>query len=545
MDQRTQPVWLLIGVLACAISAYSIRQVFVEKSEYREHYRGDVFAELNAFTGGLNFARHGFAKLYFLPGIARYEDSYEQLAKQRLYTHYPPGPDLMSGVMQRLGIGGFYQQKACLLVLNVIAVFLMAAAIRRLLPEQGSIAAWVLVALTVTSVWFVWWAGNVQKFGYEDLVTALGFWAVVSRRERVFLATCFLAMWVSFEPVPWLGLLGVFLAGQRFFENVWTLRRAAGYVAAMMAVFFVAFGLHLAQNALYFHSVTAAIQDLLGSYQARTTAEHLDEASRYHLAKHLVKAFFATWWFYGIGVLGLAAVGLRATIRQRRWLPVALLAAGLMWALTFRAHSMLHALTWRHLGIGLMVLATIGFLSWWEQSPVKRTFALVLLGLAVVRIPIQCDWSNNRLALTAYQRVVAQTDSATLAAVVSFMRDNPEHRAGKQILINTLAERAHVAPDLPAYTFVIGAERFTLVRESPGHLLRYRNLPADKAPEFRDTQHPYRELTGLGKRLPPELIGVMESLPAIVPAGEPPELVITGTPNRRRYQLLLAWLLIQ
>lgn len=79
-------------------------------------YKGDVLTELNAYTAGLNFVRHGFEKLYFPPAILRDEESFDALTKQGLYTHYPPAPDLVSGVLQKLGIHGFYQQKPVMLI---------------------------------------------------------------------------------------------------------------------------------------------------------------------------------------------------------------------------------------------------------------------------------------------------------------------------------------------------------------------------------------------------------------------------------------------
>jgi hypothetical protein len=157
---RTKTLFLGVLFVACVISICSIGRIFVEKSEYRYHYKGDSGSELNAYTAGLSFSRHGFAKLYFLPATSRYEESFDALMKQRLYTHYPPGPDLVSGGLQKLGIHGFYQQKAWILSLNLIAMLLLGFAIRRMLPEQQTVAPFVLVSIAITSVWLVWWSGN-------------------------------------------------------------------------------------------------------------------------------------------------------------------------------------------------------------------------------------------------------------------------------------------------------------------------------------------------------------------------------------------------
>ena len=459
--------FLPILLIACAISAGSIWKIFVEKSEYRFFYRGDTNGELNAYTGGLNFVRHGFVKLCFLPGIQRYEESADALMKQRLYTHYPPGPDLMSGAMQAVGIHGFYQQKACILSVNLIAMLLLALAIRRLLPDEQAVAPMILAALVITSAWFIWWAGNLHKFAYEDCAMALGVWAVAVRKEKFFLLACFMGMSFSFEPVPWLAVLGVFLAGQRVAAKLWNPRQALAFLAAMMAAFLLSFGIHLFQNVCYFGSFSAALNDLLASYQLRIGETNSDDvATSYNVLRHIVKGVYASLWFYGTGALILAVLGLRESVKRRLWLPLVLLCAGLVWAIAFRQHSMVHAFTWRHLGIGVFVLATIGFLSLWEQTRWKKGLALLLLFAALFRLPLGCQMSYNRLFLHQLRTAIAKTDSATIAELVYFLKDNPEHISGKQILIDELALRGHVLPDRPAYTIVMNGRPLTIVRSA-------------------------------------------------------------------------------
>jgi hypothetical protein len=411
---RTKPFFLGVLFVACVISICSIGRIFVEKSEYRYHYKGDIGSELNTYTGGLNFARHGFAKLYFLPAIARYEDSFDALQKQRLYTHYPPGPGLVSGGLQTLGIHGFFQQQECLFSLNLIAMLLLGFAIRRMLPEEQTVAPFVLVSIAITSVWFVWWSGNVDQFTYGDLITAFAVWAVVGQKDRLYLLACFVAMCFSFEPVPWLCVVGTFMAIQKVTAKTWSVRRALVFLAAMVAVFCLSFGLHLFQNACYFHSFSAALEDMLAAYKHRIGVNTLG-AESYSIGKHITKAAYAWLWFYGTGVLILAGIGLKTCFKRRLWLPVVLLCAGLMWPIVLRQHSMMHALTWRYLGIGWFMLATVGFLSWWKLATWKRPVALLLLVAALLRVPLGCELSANRLFLGQLRKVVARTDSATLA----------------------------------------------------------------------------------------------------------------------------------
>ena len=526
---------LTLLVVSCAISAGMLWRIYADKSEYREMYKGNVGTEVNPYIAGLNFTRHGFANLYFLPAIQRYDDSLDALLKEGLYVHFPPGPDLMSGVMQMLGIHGFYQQKLCLLPLNLAAVLLLMLTIRRLLPEERGEAPFILASIIVTSVWFVWWASNLHQHTYNDFFMALGLWAAVARKDRLYLLVCFVATCFSFEPVPWLGILATYFATEQVAAKVWSIRRAAVFVGAAGAMFILSFGLHLLQNGWWMHSLWAAVDDFRTAYKIRGAAAG-SGANQYSLTKHLAKGAYAILWFYGTGVLILAGIGLNAAIRRRLWLPVILLCAGLAWPILFRQHSMIHAFTWLHLGIGLFLLATIGLLQLWRQTSGKKIIAALLLALAVLRLPLGCEVSTNRLLLGQLRRVVAKTDSATIAELLYFFKDSPEHILERQILLNELTTRAHVATDLPAYALIRDGDRVTLARDEQGHIIRGRNLPADRTPVFHDDTLPYFDAVGLRNAKPDK------PLPVPPPAVE---LIVEGSPDRTRYRLLLAYLLLQ
>ena len=534
-------------LLASIISVGSIYKVFTEKSEYRLFYKGDSNSELYAYTAGLNFAKHGFTPLFFLPAH-RYEASYDVLLRRGLYTHVPPGPDLVSGGLQKVGVGGFYEQKAWILALNVMTMLFLAAAIRHILPAERNCAPLVILSLALPSAWFVWWAGNLHEHAYLDLLMAFGFWAVVTQRRGLFLLACFVAPFFSFELVPWLFVLGIFFASQRAPLRNGGYRPALAFAATMGGLFLLALGLHLFQNACYFHSLSAAIDDLLSAFQIRSGVTASVGVNTYSFAKHLAKFAYSSLWLYGTGVLILAGIGLTTAIRKKLWLPIVLLCAALPWQIVFRQHCMIHAFTARHFGIGLFVLATIGFIDLWRQVPWKRSLAVLLLFIALVRLPAGCEISNNPLSLAQLRRVIAQTDSRTIAELLYFFKDNPEHSPAKRILIEALALRHGVPPGQSQYTFVMeGNPPVTLAQLEPGWSVAGRNLPEDKLPIFRDQELAYVDIHGPVMTHSDELPDLMAPVTAIAAdseTGTPIVISINGSLNQLRFRFLLAWLLL-
>jgi hypothetical protein len=533
--------FIAIFLVACVISIILIFKVFTEKSEYRLFYKGDIASELSTYIAGVNFERHGFAKLHFM-WVYHYAESFEALRTKDFYTHYPPGPSLVSGVLQKLGVHDFYHQKASILFLNLAGMLVLTSVIRRMLPEEQEIAPFVLMSMAITSAWFVWWAGNLHQHAYNDLFMALGVWAVLSHKERLYLLVCFISLLFSFEPTPWLGVLGVFMATQQVVTRRWNLRQGLMFGAAIVGAFLLSLGLHVVQNAFFFHSLSEAIDDLRKAFQNRAGLVVADYP--YSVVKHIAKDVYASLWFYGTGVLILAGIGLKTSVKRRLWLPVVILCAGLVWQFVFHYHSMLHGFMTRHFGIGLLVLATIGFLHMWKQTTWKKSLALFLLSAAILRLPLGCELSKNPFWLDQLRRVVAKTDSATIAELIYFFKDNPEHTAKKRILINELALRGRALPDQPAYTIVRNGKPLTMVRIEQGDSMRYANLPKDRTPVFHDSMFPYLDAAGPLRKVPEELRNEVKPYDMST-AARPTELVITGNYNKARYRLLLAGLLLQ
>lgn len=57
----------------------------------------DYWSESNVYLAGINYKKNGFLKYYFLPDFSLpYENTH------RVYTHYPPLPDIMFGILYKI-----------------------------------------------------------------------------------------------------------------------------------------------------------------------------------------------------------------------------------------------------------------------------------------------------------------------------------------------------------------------------------------------------------------------------------------------------------
>ncbi|MBF0238899.1 MAG: hypothetical protein HQM12_14435 [SAR324 cluster bacterium] len=255
-------------IMALIVSTISAYHAFTDPSAYREHYHGDLITELEAYTSGLNFEKHGFIQLYFLPALHTYE---EARVTQPMYTHFPPGSNVMSGVMQKIGLHQFYSQKKAMLILNIVALVFFILSIRHLIPTSDHFPEIVFGVILINSAWQIFWLGNISLYTYSDLITAVALWALVTNRTKIYLTMCFLAMCVNFELVPFLGLMSWYLAINNHKKGIWNRLQSVIYVGMTGGVFFLGFALHFLQNAFYFGSVNAAYLDFQKAFLERTS----------------------------------------------------------------------------------------------------------------------------------------------------------------------------------------------------------------------------------------------------------------------------------
>lgn len=333
----------------------------------------DSFSEAGTVRAGEGFATQGFLHDRGLPDIAygnRFPaDGWKSMnpgMTREVYTHYPPGPDWITGAMTvACGPGRLGCMRLAPLSFSLLCMAWLAwVLVRELGPVR---AAFVQGVLTVTPVVGGWMFGlYYQAYAFALLLLQLGVLLQAFRpggrlgrgHSLALVALGFLQGWLSFDyffltsltawPM-WLLLPAAERTARRR-ELLWA-------CALPAAGFAFAHGLHLLQVAVWLGSVGAAIEDLRAAAVKRASSS--------------VGLWEVTWlYFRGVIVdpagfqfrLFLAVTAALGALAWRHvWQPrrsgqpidqaglrqgLAVLAAGLiiagLWTVVMRQHAKIH-----------------------------------------------------------------------------------------------------------------------------------------------------------------------------------------------------------
>jgi len=437
--QRAAPGALVLGCTLAVFGAVTYER-FSQPSELWGHYHGDLQDELSPHIAGINFERCGFLALKLQPAIARVDpDCAFELSD--FYTHCPPGPHLVGGLLHQLGLKSFHAKKLAMYLLLVAFLTFLGLGLRRLFdelaPRESRALPWVVGALALCSPWLLFWSGHLYRYPYCDLFVAACLWALAARRYRAYLALAFTASLFTIEVIPCIFLMA---AGRLLLDHrAERIDRATllRWSALAMAAPTLGVGLHFLQTIWLFGDTTAALNDWSAAFLKRTGVTRT-----YSLPKHILKLLYSTLWYYGGPLLLLAAVGLRASVKARALWPAWLLGAGLSWQLAFRQHAEQHAYTNRHIGVPLLLLAAWGLLALWRGGRSRRLACVALVLLSLLRVPLGGEVSTNPVLLQLWTAAVSRAATGDLLAVLEIGAHTSEHRREKTILLDELSRRA-------------------------------------------------------------------------------------------------------
>jgi hypothetical protein len=184
---------------------------------------GDPWSDSNAMTSGGHFAREGFIKLQLTPRVDVGPIGPDTL----VYTHYPPLPDLVNGVLQKVSGGDHLTLfRIFALILSALSLYFMHSWLRRL--WGGRVAKLSVVAMATSLLWLQY----ADTLHHIPLYTSTGF-AILAGSARwldekrpwqlacVCVATffCFLASYDYYFFVPILLLATIKWRGERIFSR--------------------------------------------------------------------------------------------------------------------------------------------------------------------------------------------------------------------------------------------------------------------------------------------------------------------------------------
>ena len=262
----------------------------------------DYWSESNVYLAGINYKKNGFLKYYFLSDFSLpYENTH------RVYTHYPPLPDIMFGILYKIlpepkgeikdnwywtnGIDFdnldnwlknvspmLWKYRMFPMLWHIIGSFFLWAFFTKI--SKDKFMPMIAVLLTVSQPALLYCKFNLHYISYASAVlmaTPYIIYQFLNTKKKIYgfilLLFGFLQGGLSFDfIIPGTGIALLFL----FFpeNNKINFNKYALYSFMILVLgSLIAFIAHFIQNSLYFGSVKSAFNDLFGALLYRTSQD--------------------------------------------------------------------------------------------------------------------------------------------------------------------------------------------------------------------------------------------------------------------------------
>jgi hypothetical protein len=389
-----------------------------EEGKIRDSIHGDAYSDVNTHSAVRYFYDFGFLNSSFLP-VHQYAGNFNT-HDLKAYTHYPALPDILAG-----GYAYLFQStnEECLRIVPVllsIGFFFLIFQTLWTVFKNIEMALWGGMIL-VCSNYFLFWADNLHKHLYEELLKWLYFWVLWnyyhtdSNKRYVWLSASFviflLVANISFEPITYLAVLTVGFS--------WMFKRKIicmeTIVLAMGPI--LGFALHLWQNAMHLGSLELALLDLKDSASMRTSGGNF-AANELHRSLNW-KDYLSIPWLWlirierfflipGIAALVFSFYFIKYWKQQPQKNVLSLLAVlvlcTLSWSIFMSQHAIVHIFTTKHAGICMGLVCGGGIyhyrrrlLSDLKTGPLPiKIFHIALLAYILVMALSQQVWDFVR-----------------------------------------------------------------------------------------------------------------------------------------------------
>lgn len=423
-----QKLFFLLILLMSLASSIFVALEFEKEGRFRGHYSGDGSSNSDVLRAGKNFDEVGFLRLRLAPvqeGGLRPE-SVANLKPADFYTHYPAGSDLFQGLLFRLGLETHLSHQLVSIFISFVGAVFAWLVLSQIFSVQAALVAYAFTLLVPS---FFFFADSLHGYTWFSFLNWFYFYRILQlfktpdhwkRFAFEFFFLGLFASWLSIDPIPLFLAFGIMIPFGLSQKIV--LKR--GIFLMMAAVFgeLVGFTLHIVRNAFVLGGLHAAFSDMFHAFLLRAgdTAVLKDSAHPYSAIKHVVKYFLGIQWFFTLPALAIAAVGwilaLKKTTQRRFWIGtfIASSLGGLFWQFFMRQHSMVHAFTYRHLGIFII----LGMGLFYEMTKSKRARRVIQLSvgyLAIHSVLALANWEGAGVKRYFINALVPPENFATWA----------------------------------------------------------------------------------------------------------------------------------
>ncbi len=366
-----------------------------EDTKARDFYHGDSYSDINAHSTAMYTYDYGFAKSKGLP-VWKYKGD-SDTTNIAVYTHYPSLPDDLAGVYAKI----FNTKSESVIRIIPVLISLAFAAlifyVLNLFYKDKALAS-ISGCIILLSNYFIFWADNLHKHQYEELLKWLFVGLIYiyyegGKKQRMLLFWMILIFIVnaniSFEPIVYMAVVTVGFS-IIYDKTLFSKETILLGLAAVSGVF-----IHLLQNYLYFGSVELVYKDMADVATLRAVGAG-NNVEQNELKRSLTWFDFANipnliqmrlervFLIPGPAFFVFAYLAFKKFKKEHTKLYsilIVLLIASVSWLLLMTQHATVHCFTIRHFGIFYAVAIGVGLKEYYTlyQTKIKHiTWMLIL-----------------------------------------------------------------------------------------------------------------------------------------------------------------------